>query len=178
MPLQPHRLTLVKSGRRCYNHARPAGRRRGVPLPARRSLGQSASGGRAPPQPYESADGGFSDGDAHGRQDAPALRRILISPFSFLISFVVFLIHNRLSPPVEELLSKAIAGQALSRDDACRLIRASGTEVPALMMAAGLLRDRSHPTSSPTRVKCSSPSRTSAAMSAATAPSSSSRTRR
>jgi len=57
----------------------------------------------------------------------------------------VFLIHNRLSPPVEELLSKAIAGDALSRDEACRLIRASGTEVPALMMAAGLLRDRSHP---------------------------------
>ena len=57
----------------------------------------------------------------------------------------MFLIHNRLSPPVEELLSKAIAADALSREEAVRLIRASGTEVPALMMAAGLLRDRSHP---------------------------------
>ena len=57
----------------------------------------------------------------------------------------MFLIHNRLSPPVEELLAKGVAGEALSREEASRLMRASGSEVPALMMAAGLVRDRSHP---------------------------------
>ncbi len=57
----------------------------------------------------------------------------------------MFLIHNRLSPPVEELLAKAVTGEALSRDEAVRLIRASGSEVPALTMAAGLVRDRCHP---------------------------------
>jgi 7,8-didemethyl-8-hydroxy-5-deazariboflavin synthase CofG subunit len=56
----------------------------------------------------------------------------------------VFLIHNRLSPPVEELLAKAVTEEALSREEACRLIRASGSEVPALTMAAGLVRDRCH----------------------------------
>ena len=57
----------------------------------------------------------------------------------------MFLIHNRLSAPVEDLLAKAITGEALSREEATRLMRASGSEVPALMMAAGLVRDRCHP---------------------------------
>jgi 7,8-didemethyl-8-hydroxy-5-deazariboflavin synthase CofG subunit len=55
------------------------------------------------------------------------------------------MIHNRLSPPIEEVLAKGIAGEALSPQEASRLMRASGSEVPALMMAAGLVRDRCHP---------------------------------
>ena len=57
----------------------------------------------------------------------------------------MFLIHNRLSPPIEELLAKGIAGEELSRREASRLMRASGSELPALMLAAGLLRDRCQP---------------------------------
>jgi FO synthase len=57
----------------------------------------------------------------------------------------VFLIHNRLSPQVEAILSKAVAERPLSREDACRLINASRSEVPALMMAAALVRDRYRP---------------------------------
>ena len=57
----------------------------------------------------------------------------------------MFLIHNRLPAPTEELLSKAVAERPLSRAEACRLINAGRSEVPALMMAAGLVRDRYRP---------------------------------
>ena len=57
----------------------------------------------------------------------------------------MFLIHNRLPAPVEDILAKAVAEQPLSREEACRLINAGGSEVPALMMAAALVRDRYRP---------------------------------
>src|SRR2546425_9851432 len=54
-------------------------------------------------------------------------------------------IHNRLRPEIEEILSKAIGRETLSREDAYQLITASASEVPALMLAAGLVRDRYRP---------------------------------
>src|SRR5713101_6342826 len=54
-------------------------------------------------------------------------------------------IHNRLRPEIEEILSKAIGQETLSREDARQLITASASEVPALMLAASLVRDRYKP---------------------------------
>lgn len=42
----------------------------------------------------------------------------------------------------EDILARATAGEGLAPDDAYRLITVPGTEVPALMHAAGRLRDR------------------------------------
>lgn len=57
----------------------------------------------------------------------------------------MFLIHNRLRPKIEELLSKAIGGETVSREDAYTLIKATASEVTGLMLAAGLVRDRYRP---------------------------------
>lgn len=46
------------------------------------------------------------------------------------------------STTVRGALERAVAGEALSRDDYYRLIRASATDVPALLLAASTLRDR------------------------------------
>jgi len=54
----------------------------------------------------------------------------------------VFLIHNRLDPPMEDLLAKAMAQEEVSRQEAYQLIRAATSELPALMLAASLVRDR------------------------------------
>jgi 7,8-didemethyl-8-hydroxy-5-deazariboflavin synthase CofG subunit len=54
----------------------------------------------------------------------------------------VFLTHNRLAPPLENLLAKAVAQEEISREDAYQFIRAEASEVPALMHAASLVRDR------------------------------------
>lgn len=54
----------------------------------------------------------------------------------------MFLIHNRLEPPMEELLAKAVGQEEVSREEAYQLIRGKASEVPALMLAASLVRDR------------------------------------
>jgi FO synthase len=55
------------------------------------------------------------------------------------------MIHNRLRPEIEGVLERAIGRESVSREEACALINATGSEVPALMLAAGLIRDRYHP---------------------------------
>jgi len=50
--------------------------------------------------------------------------------------------HQRLDPAFEELLQRAVSGAPLSRDDGLRLIGARGAELPALMLAASLVRDQ------------------------------------
>jgi FO synthase len=57
----------------------------------------------------------------------------------------VFLIHNRLRRGLEEILTKAVGQEEVSREEAYQLIRAMGSEVPALMLAASLVRDRYRP---------------------------------
>jgi FO synthase len=57
----------------------------------------------------------------------------------------MLMIHNRLRPEIEDILSKAIGQEVVSREDACALINATASEVPALMLAASLVRDRHHP---------------------------------
>jgi FO synthase len=54
----------------------------------------------------------------------------------------VFYFHQRLDPEFEELLQRATAGAPLSREDGLRLIGANGSELQALMLAAGLVRDQ------------------------------------
>jgi 7,8-didemethyl-8-hydroxy-5-deazariboflavin synthase CofG subunit len=54
----------------------------------------------------------------------------------------MFYLHQRLDPAFEELLSKAVSGATLSRDDAARLIGARGSELSALMLAASVVRDQ------------------------------------
>ena len=56
----------------------------------------------------------------------------------------MLLSHQRLEPAFEELLDRAVAGERLSRADGERLIRAKGSELPALMLAAALVRDQGH----------------------------------
>ncbi len=56
----------------------------------------------------------------------------------------MLLLHQRLEPAFEELLDRAIADERLSRADGERLIRAQGSELPALMLAAALVRDQGH----------------------------------
>ena len=56
----------------------------------------------------------------------------------------MLLSHQRLEPAFEELLDRALSGERLSRADGERLIRAKGSELPALMLAAALLRDQGH----------------------------------
>jgi len=48
----------------------------------------------------------------------------------------MFVIHNRLGSEVEEILMKASAIQELSKEEAYKLIRAQGSQIPALMLAA------------------------------------------
>lgn len=52
-----------------------------------------------------------------------------------------------LPAPMEagEALTRALDGEELSREDACRLINATASDVPALMLAASRLRDRYRP---------------------------------
>jgi FO synthase len=54
----------------------------------------------------------------------------------------LFYLHQRLDPAFEELLSRALSGESLTRDDGVRLISARGTELPALMLAASAVRDQ------------------------------------
>ena len=54
----------------------------------------------------------------------------------------MFYLHQRLDPAFEELLSKALTGEALTHDEAVRLISACGSELPALMLAASAVRDQ------------------------------------
>jgi 7,8-didemethyl-8-hydroxy-5-deazariboflavin synthase CofG subunit len=54
----------------------------------------------------------------------------------------VLLTHDRLNSPIEDLLAKAVAAEEVSRQEACQLMRAGASELPALMLAASLLRDR------------------------------------
>jgi FO synthase len=54
----------------------------------------------------------------------------------------MFYLHQRLDPAFEELLSKALSGTALTRDDGARLIAARGSELSALMLAASAVRDQ------------------------------------
>ncbi len=54
----------------------------------------------------------------------------------------MFYLHQRLDPAFEELLSKAVSGATLARDDAARLIAARGSELSALMLAASVVRDQ------------------------------------
>ena len=54
----------------------------------------------------------------------------------------MFPIHNRLDPPMEDLLAEAVAQEQVARQEAYRLMRARASEVPALMLAASLVRDR------------------------------------
>ena len=56
----------------------------------------------------------------------------------------MLLLHQRMEPAFEELLGRAIADERLSRADGERLIRAKGSELPALMLAAALVRDQGH----------------------------------
>ncbi len=57
----------------------------------------------------------------------------------------MFLIHNRLRPEIEAVLSKAIGQESIARADAYALINAGASEIPALMLAASLVRDRYRP---------------------------------
>jgi FO synthase len=54
----------------------------------------------------------------------------------------MFYLHQRLDPAFEELLSKAVSGATLSRDDGARLIGARSSELSALMLAASVVRDQ------------------------------------
>jgi len=54
----------------------------------------------------------------------------------------MFVMHGRLDPAFEDVLGRALGGQPLSGEDGCRLIAARGSELSALLMAAGLLRDQ------------------------------------
>ena len=54
----------------------------------------------------------------------------------------MFYLHQRLDPAFEELLSKALSGAPLTRDDGARLIGARGSELSALMLAASAVRDQ------------------------------------
>ncbi len=54
----------------------------------------------------------------------------------------MFYLHQRLDPEFEELLGRAIGGEPLSRADGERLIRAQGSELSALMLAASVVRDQ------------------------------------
>ena len=54
----------------------------------------------------------------------------------------MFYLHQRLDPEFEELLGRAIGGEPLSRGDGERLIRAQGSELTALMLAASVVRDQ------------------------------------
>ena len=54
----------------------------------------------------------------------------------------MFYLHQRLDPAFEDLLSRALSGEALSPADGERLIAARGSELPALMLAASVLRDQ------------------------------------
>ncbi len=54
----------------------------------------------------------------------------------------MFLMHNRLRPELEEILSRAIGRGSVTAQDAYTLINVSASEVPALMLAASLVRDR------------------------------------
>jgi 7,8-didemethyl-8-hydroxy-5-deazariboflavin synthase CofG subunit len=54
----------------------------------------------------------------------------------------MFYLHQRLDPAFEELLSKALTGESLTREEAARLIGARGSELPALMLAASAVRDQ------------------------------------
>lgn len=51
-------------------------------------------------------------------------------------------VWNGLAPEVGGPLARALDGHRLSRDEACRLIRASASELPALMFVASILRQR------------------------------------
>jgi 7,8-didemethyl-8-hydroxy-5-deazariboflavin synthase CofG subunit len=54
----------------------------------------------------------------------------------------MFYLHQRLDPEFEELLSKAVSGAELTREDGVRLIGARGSELSALMLAASSVRDQ------------------------------------
>src|SRR3989337_2300353 len=54
----------------------------------------------------------------------------------------MFYVHQRLEPEFEELLGRALAGEELSRADGEGLTGARGSELPALMLAASLVRDQ------------------------------------
>jgi FO synthase len=54
----------------------------------------------------------------------------------------MFYLHQRLDPAFEELLSKALSGESLTRNEGVRLIGARSTELPALMLAASAVRDQ------------------------------------
>src|SRR6202521_1172125 len=54
----------------------------------------------------------------------------------------MFYLHQRLDSAFEELLSKALTGESLTRGEAVRLISARGSELPALMLAASAVRDQ------------------------------------
>jgi 7,8-didemethyl-8-hydroxy-5-deazariboflavin synthase CofG subunit len=54
----------------------------------------------------------------------------------------VLLTHDSLNPPIEDLLAKAVAAEEVSRQEAYQLMRAGASDLPALMLAASLLRDR------------------------------------
>ena len=54
----------------------------------------------------------------------------------------MFYLHQRLDPAFEELLSRAVSGATLSREDGERLIAARGAELPALMLGASVVRDQ------------------------------------
>ncbi|MGQ9572412.1 MAG: 7,8-didemethyl-8-hydroxy-5-deazariboflavin synthase CofG [Dehalococcoidia bacterium] len=55
---------------------------------------------------------------------------------------VMLSIHSDLSGDFQEPLTKALAGDDLLPEDGYRLIQATGSELPALMLAASLVRDR------------------------------------
>ncbi len=54
----------------------------------------------------------------------------------------MLLTQDRLHPPTEDLLAKAVAQEEVSRQEAYQLMRAKAGEIPALMRAACLVRDR------------------------------------
>jgi FO synthase len=54
----------------------------------------------------------------------------------------VFYLHQRLDAEFEGLLSKAMSNSSLEREEAARLMRASRSELPALMLAAATVRDQ------------------------------------
>ena len=54
----------------------------------------------------------------------------------------MLLTQDRLHPPIEDLLAKAVAQEEVSRQEAYRLMRAKASDLPALMLAASLVRNR------------------------------------
>ena len=54
----------------------------------------------------------------------------------------MLLTQNRLDPATEGLLAKAAAQEAVSRQEAYQLMRATARDLPALMLTASLVRDR------------------------------------